>query len=236
MSEENRTAPHGVNKVTAGKLFGVAIGAVLLALLTVGIVNIQTENAKFQADMEEFYQGLREAAAKEKANIAKEKVNIALDASLEGTESLESVKGTIASMKPAEVIVPDESPSLKSCQSLIWTVPAELLVSPELVGTDSKGVDRYRVLTKVGPESSQNILEYVLSHPDLKPTVTSACSDKTRFLPTDPKALGGVSFKSEGIQSPACMEVPSGHVCSLAEQSEPELGETQFLRDSINAK
>lgn len=160
MSKVNESATQGSG---AKKLVAVAVTSILLTLGTIGFVNARIDDAKASQEQEQ-----------QKQEAEKESAAKALDESLSDLLTLEQARDTIETMTPSTSVAPDRTLGLKDCQSLIWTFPAELVNEPILIGTDSKGIDRYSINIKEDVESK--LLEYMLMHPEMKPEVEAGCT------------------------------------------------------------
>jgi hypothetical protein len=97
------------------------------------------------------------------------------DASLRQNFTRDEIERHIATMKPVKVELSDRSAALDGCRMLTWEFPANLVVSPRLLGTDSEGVDYYGTSTGSSADMQEVLSKYVLQRPELEPVSSTPC-------------------------------------------------------------
>jgi hypothetical protein len=254
--EENETNTVPVkdssDKTTTKRMLAVAFGSIACTLLSFGMFNAVM-------DVVERHEKVSHAKEQQKQqNAARDFVAPLSD---EGMVTNNLARTTadesIGNAPDVEVKMKDNTPGLSSCRTLTWTVPAESTHGTAQVITDVDSEGNFSTSTGIYRKKIEEVYAYILSHPELKPKVSDGClsdyrapghkayekdmdgwlaySDGTWIKDVDLDASRqsryGISFKSKGIQSPPCMEVPSGNVCNLSEQTEPYWIESQVNRE-----
>jgi hypothetical protein len=96
---------------------------------------------------------------------------------LKGSVSLTEWNALVDNMKPATVAIRDENPELTVCQSRVWTIPASIVLSPAILSASRGDAGlRYSEVPYVHPQGAERVNQYIVSHPELEPTV-EACDD-----------------------------------------------------------
>lgn len=98
------------------------------------------------------------------------------DRKVEWGTSLSEATEFIESMDPATIRMKDQTPGLSTCQTLVWHVPAELLMSVNVVGIDDRGDLTYETIFNSDSKSTAAAYAYILAHPEMKPEVEAGCT------------------------------------------------------------